>query len=373
MKRLLFSMMACFLLSLPSFSQEPLRVACVGDSITYGDKIFFRSFRSYPTVLQKISNGRLITGNFGVNAKTALDVPDRAWTDTSACGSALLFQPDVVVIMLGINDLFFSELYPRYPEALRSIVERFQALPTSPRLFLCTLTPLAPAEQQQPINRTIRTVFNPAIRRVAAETGAQLIDIHSIYPATLEFLPDGVHPSSDGAALIAQTVFEALNRTAASTPEIHSAPISGTVDLSIRNEAIAAQDRATRWLATQSDSNALPEPAGRWGVPLPQSPEEMPDLLPLLEGGAPPDGENPYFAMAAMAIALNQMGQETVFLAADRPIRWREALLHQLVQSQKIDARGQGYWTVPGAADPSAEAFCSTTYALQTLQALLGD
>jgi len=365
-------MMACFLLCLPSFSQEPLRVACVGDSITYGDKIIFRSFRSYPAVLQKRSEGRLVTGNFGVNAKTALPVPGRAWTETSACGNALLFQPDVVVIMLGINDLFFSNLYGQYPEALRSIVERFQALPTSPRLFLCTLTPLAPAEHQQEINQTIRTVFNPAIRQVAAQTGAAVIELHSVFPATLEFLPDGVHPTPEGAALIAQTVLKAIDQPAASTPQIHISPAAGPVDLSIRNEALAAQDRATRWLAVQSPAGPLPDPAERWEQPRPQTPDDLHDLFSLLEGGPPPEGENPYFAMAAMAIALNRIGQDTVFPASDRPIRWREALLHQLVQSQKINAHGQGFWTVPDAADPAGEAIRSTTYALQALETLLG-
>ena len=108
MKRILFPIMALLFLSLPSISKEPLRVACVGDSITYGDKIFFRSFRSYPAVLQKLSEGRLVTGNFGVNGRTAVDVQDRAWTETSACGKALLFRPDIVVIML--DDLGFGQL-----------------------------------------------------------------------------------------------------------------------------------------------------------------------------------------------------------------------------------------------------------------------
>jgi len=365
--------MACFLLSLPSFSQEPLRVACVGDSITYGDKIFFRSFRSYPAVLQKLSNGRLITGNFGVNAKTALDIPGQAWTQTSACGRALLFQPDVVVIMLGINDLFFSNLYGQYPEALRNIVERFQALPTSPRLFLCTLTPLAPAESQAEANRIIRTFFNPAIRQVAAQTDAAVIDLHSVFPATIEFLPDGVHPTPEGAALIAQTVLSAILPASAPSSPIHPSPAAGPVDLSIRNEALAAQNRATRWLGTQTPADSLPDPAKELEGKLLRSPDDLIHLLPLLEGEAPPDGRPPFYAMAALALALDRIGQETVFMTDDRPIQWRNALLHQLVQSQKINARGQGFWVAPDALDPSRDAVRSTTDALQALKAALGD
>jgi len=237
-------------MTLQAQSQKPIRVACVGDSITYGDKIMFRAFQSYPAVLQKISDGQFTVGNFGVNGTTALEIQDRAWTGTEACQDALAFKPDIVVVMLGINDLFFSDLYSRYPDALRKIVKRFQALPSSPRLFLCTLIPLAPADRQQQANQTIRTVFNPAIRDVADETGAQLIDIHAIYPDTLQFLPDGIHPSPEGAALIAQTVFKAIVGTPSAPPQIHPAPTAGPVDLSIRNEALAAHpangDRTSR-------------------------------------------------------------------------------------------------------------------------------
>jgi len=365
--------MALLLLSLSSFSQEPIRVACVGDSITYGDKIFFRTFHSYPAVLEKISEGRYSVGNFGVNGATALDLQGRAWTGTDACRDALLFRPDVVVLMLGINDLFFPDRYPQYPDALRQIVKRFQALASSPRLFVCTLIPLAPAETESEANQIIQTVFNPAIRQVAAETGADVIDLHAIFPDTLDSLPDGIHPSPEGAALIAKTVFQALQPLSDSTPQIHASPSAGPVDLSIRNEARTAQDRAGRWLKSQTKTVPLRDPAREWeGKPL-QSPEDLIELLPLLEGGASVEGENPFFAMAALAVALDRIGQETVFLADDQPVQWRQALLHQLVQSQKINARGQGFWVIPDASDPAGEAVRSTTYALQSLRIALGD
>jgi len=125
-------------------AHPPLRVACVGDSITYGAEIPDRARQSYPAVLERLSEGRLITGNFGVSGTTAVPAPFRAWTRTQAFREALAFSPDIVVLMLGINDLAFPDLHNRYPDDLRDIVQRFQALRSSPRLFLCTLTPIAP-------------------------------------------------------------------------------------------------------------------------------------------------------------------------------------------------------------------------------------
>lgn len=355
------------------FAQKPIRVACVGDSITYGDKILFRAFRSYPAVLQKMAEGRFSVGNFGVNGATALELQGRAWTGTEACREALEYQPDIVIIMLGINDLFFPDRYSRYPDALRKVVKRFQDLPSSPRIFLCTLTPLAPADRQAEANQTIRTVFNPAIRQVAAETGAQLIDIHAVFPPRVDLLPDGVHPNPEGAALIARTILKAIDESGTASPQIHPAPKAGPVDLSIRNEAFAARNRATRWLKGHPPPTDLPDPGDAWtGHPL-QSPDEVADLLPLLAGETPSGDPNAYRTIASLAIALDSIGQETVFLGSNRPVAWREALLHQLVQRQKMDAGGGGYWASQNAKDPAADRVRSTTYALQAITIALGE
>ena len=60
---------------------------------------------------------------------------------------------------------------------------------------------------------------------------------------------------------------------------------------------------------------------------------------------------------------------DTVFLAPDRPVSWREALLHQPVQRQRIDAAGGGYWEDPAAPDAPR----STAHALQAIASALRD
>ena len=345
-------------------AQPPVRVACVGDSITFGDKLAQRETEAYPAVLQRLSQGRYLTGNFGVNGATALaGIPFRSWVDTPACREALAFAPGIAVVMLGINDLAFPDLRPRYAADLRAILARFQALPAAPRLFLCTLTPIAPAGQQAAVNREIREVMNPAIRAVAAESGATLIDLAAVYPNELELLPDGLHPSPAGAELIARTVLAALDAPAAAAPAIRSAPPSGPAEQSIRNEALAARARAERWLAGRPADAA---PAAD------VTPPDLPALLPLLAGEIPPGIDDYFQACSRLADLLAEQGEETVFLAPDRPVAWRTALLHQLVQRQRIDPRGAGFWRNPGAAAEDAADARATRAALHALAAALG-
>lgn len=371
--RVLLPAIGILLMNSPAFSQAPLRVACVGDSITYGDKLEDRDTQAYPAVLQQLSRGRFAVSNFGVNGTTAMENTDRAWSDTVACRDAIAFAPDRVVIMLGINDLAFPDQYVRYPADLRDLVVRFQALPSTPRIFLCTLTPIAPEEQQAEVNRIIRDQMIPAIRTVASETGATLIDLHAVFPNQLDVLPDGLHPSAAGAALIARAVLAAIDAASAPPPQIRPAPVVGPVDLSVREEALAAQGRAEHWLKTQEVPADLQDPRAPWENQDLRTPDNVADLLPLLSGNSIPSATDLFYAQASLATALHRIGQETVFLADGRPVAWRTALLHQLVQHQQIDARGGGFWRNPDAPDPATDAVHSTAYALQAIATALGE
>jgi lysophospholipase L1-like esterase len=369
MKRGLSAVAGMLLMSSIAAAQGPVRVACVGDSITYGDQLADREKESYPAVLERLAQGRLVAGNFGVNGATALKNTGRAWTDTSAGQEALAFSPAVVVVMLGINDLAFPDQYARYPADLRDLVARFQSLSSAPRVFVCTLTPIASAERQADANRIIRETMNPAIRAVAAETGAQLIDVAAVFPNRLDLLPDGLHPNPAGAELIARAVLAASAPSQA--PQIQPGPVAGPVDVSIRNEAFAAKTRAEEWLARQPAPTGLRDPSARWEGRNLRTPEDVADLLPLLSENRDSPSADLFCAYAALAIALDRIGHETLFLADGQPVAWRSALLHQLVQRQRIDARGGGYWSGDSAGDESAPVR-ATAYALQAIAAALG-
>ena len=347
-------------------AQSPLRIACVGDSITFGDQIANRARDAYPAVLERLSGSRFAVGNFGVNGATALPIPFRAWMDTPAARDALAFAPDAVVVMLGINDLAFPERYGDFPAALESIVRRFQALPSAPRLFVCTLTPIAPADRQEHANRLIRETMNPAIRAVAAQTGARVVDVSAVFPNRLDLLPDGLHPTPGGAEIVARAVLAALDASQpTAAPAIAPAPVAGPVDLSIRNEALAAKARAETWLAKQP-----PPPLLQDGGTLDAETERqlVAMILPFLAGHEP-TSSNAYLSYALLARALDRAGEETVFMENGQPVRWREALLHQLVQRQRIDARGGGYWADPKSSVDPVE---STIHALRALNLALG-
>ena len=82
----------------------PIKVACVGNSITYGAGIVNRDKNSYPAQLQAYLGEKYEVRNFGRNGATALLKGDYPYMETEEYKQSLAFLPDIVFIKLGTND-----------------------------------------------------------------------------------------------------------------------------------------------------------------------------------------------------------------------------------------------------------------------------
>lgn len=84
--------------------KDAVRVACIGNSITFGAGIRNRSRDSYPSVLARMLGDSYWVKNFGVSARTMLNKGDHPYMNEPAYKNALAFNPNIVVIKLGTND-----------------------------------------------------------------------------------------------------------------------------------------------------------------------------------------------------------------------------------------------------------------------------
>ena len=84
--------------------KDAVRVACIGNSITFGAGIKNRSRDSYPSVLARMLGDNYWVKNFGVSARTMLNKGDHPYMNEPAYKNALAFNPNIVVIKLGTND-----------------------------------------------------------------------------------------------------------------------------------------------------------------------------------------------------------------------------------------------------------------------------
>lgn len=83
---------------------RPLKVACIGNSITYGMTLPEREKQSYPSRLQEMLGDGYVVGNFGKSGATLLRHGHRPYNEQDEYKAAIEFAGDIVVIHLGIND-----------------------------------------------------------------------------------------------------------------------------------------------------------------------------------------------------------------------------------------------------------------------------
>ena len=187
------------------------KVACVGDSITWGFTIVNRSKYSYPAVLQQLLGDGFEVRNFGHNDAAARFDAETPYVSKKAYRDSLAWEPDIVLLMLGTNDTKPWNWNPGiFREDYLRVVESYLALPSHPQVVL-----VAPIR----IFKTIPVMFlnpdvleegvRPAIRDIAAQLHLQLVDLYDLFDSA-RFCRDGVHPQRDGARLLAEALHKAV-------------------------------------------------------------------------------------------------------------------------------------------------------------------
>lgn len=193
----------------PADYKTPVRVACVGDSITFGAGA--GPHQSYPDQLGRMLGHHWEVRNFGVSGTTMLKDGDNPYWKTKQFRQALDFRPDVVLIMLGTNDTKPQNWKHKdqYAADYKDMVGRFAKLASKPRIFVC-LPPPVPGKGNYGINEEGVQEEMPAIKKIATDEGTGLLDMHAALADHPELLPDRVHPNTEGATRMAKAAYKAL-------------------------------------------------------------------------------------------------------------------------------------------------------------------
>lgn len=208
-KILFFSLFLLIAISLQA--ADTIRVACIGNSITYGSGIKNRATDSYPAVLGKLLGSKYEVKNFGLGGRTLLSKGDRPYVKEKAFEEALLYFPNIVIIKLGTNDTKPQnwQYQSEFKQDLIKMVLTFKALPSKPTIFLCY--PAKAYAVQWGINdSTIVHGVMPYVKDVAKLYRLKTIDLHKATTGMPELFPDKIHPNEAGAKILANTVYKAV-------------------------------------------------------------------------------------------------------------------------------------------------------------------
>lgn len=193
---------------------DKIKVACIGNSITYGYGLDNPDKESYPARLQEMLGNNYDVKNFGKSGATLLNKGHRPYKDQEEFQKAMEFAGDIAVIHLGVNDTDPRD-WPDYRDYFvadyLALIDSCRKANPKVRVIVCRLTPIWDRHPRfESSTRDWEDEIQQAIETVAQTAQVQLTDLHEALYAYPHYFPDAIHPNTQGAQILAQTVYSAI-------------------------------------------------------------------------------------------------------------------------------------------------------------------
>ena len=217
------------LLSTTLFCQQPIKVACIGNSVTYGYGHENPDSTSYPSQLAIMLGDDYEVGNFGKSGATLLRKGHRPYNEQEEFKKALEFAPDIAIIHLGLNDTdprnwkyYKREFISDYV----ALIEAFEKVNPDVEIYICRMTPIFHWHHRfKKGTRDWYWEIQETIENIAYNIAeVKLIDLQETLYHRPDLMSDALHPNPEGAKLIAQRVYSAITGDfgGLSVPRIYS-------------------------------------------------------------------------------------------------------------------------------------------------------
>ena len=221
--RLVLAVLALLAMAATPAAAAGVRVMPLGDSITYGSKapggyrleLWTRLQRDGAAVdfVGSRQDGPASLGDRDHEGHSGWRIDEVA---DAVDGWLAQHQPEIVLLMIGTNDLLQDHAVASAPARLGALLDRITATLPRGRVLVATLPPLGKPAWQAQVD-----VFNralPAVVQARARTGkrVQLVDVAR--GMTAADLADGVHPNDGGYAKLAAAWYAALRPLLTPTP-----------------------------------------------------------------------------------------------------------------------------------------------------------
>ncbi len=197
-----------------STTAQSVKVACVGNSVTYGMGIENREENSYPTQLQALLGDNYQVKNFGYSGATLLKNGHKPYWEKEVFKQSKDFLPNIVIIHLGLNDQGNNN-WPHHKDEFVNdyldMISVYKNLSSKPKIIICKMTPTFSGHHwfEEGMRENFKEI-QTKIEKIADSANVQLLDLHEKLYLFPEYFPDDLHPIKEGAKIMAQQVYSAI-------------------------------------------------------------------------------------------------------------------------------------------------------------------
>ena len=205
----------------PTYKEGQIKVALVGDSVTYGHSIKNWPKNNYPALLSDSLGEKYCVKSYGVSGSTVQPDGDQPYNNTKAYTWSHELGADILVFMLGSNDSKPENWKgaDNFKEEYIKLLDSYTQIENPPFVLLCTPPTayfpdgITEGLSNYDIQPSVVEEIAEIVKSVAEEKGYTLIDINDLTDNSRHlFGKDNVHPNNEGAKEIASAVFKFINK-----------------------------------------------------------------------------------------------------------------------------------------------------------------
>lgn len=216
-------------------TDEPLRILCIGDSITWGTgagNLFTGTYPAQLLALLDEAGTEAVISNCGVPGTGMLQTADTYYPQTYTCNMAYRnTDPDYIIFSLGINDARVAGgtngALLSYTEDYTALIEQFAALPSVKKVFITSALPMSTVSTTDTISlrgvSVIRQTQRQIVKTLAAKDAEKFIFVDAyalVFPEAMADIENGtknffresdnLHPSDAGYKVYAKYIYDAV-------------------------------------------------------------------------------------------------------------------------------------------------------------------
>lgn len=200
---------------------EPIRIGCIGDSITAGTGLANAGRDAFPAQLERLLQKDVTVYNFGNGGKTMRnDLGVDSYVNSSSYQNLLqnANDLDIVTIMLGTNDAYHAKGWTdheknTFKNDCKALFATLSEKNPSMRFVLMN-SPACFGEKGARYDMTPLRVLQSELAAELSEAGykTHFFDMYSVTKPLGEHFPDKLHPNETAHLAMAEALCEVINK-----------------------------------------------------------------------------------------------------------------------------------------------------------------